>query len=590
MSAKHSTDGDGKQLRGVAYWRMSTDNQDKSIPQQQAEMLPKAKLEGALIVREFKDEGISGGGMNKRDAFLEMVAYCEQAAREGEPVDVVVCYDTSRFSRATSIKTARYIDQLMDAGTCRLLTGERWYDFRREEDRAIFNLTQDFTNNRFLRDHSRRVIRGKKANLATSYFNGGVVPYGFDRMLLDEHDQPRQRVRRGEKIKVRMKGWNVVLVPSENLEEIEVVRWLFRRYATTETSFRALAAELNRKGSLGPGGNSGRHPGASKWSSKQIKEILSNPHHVGDYRYGRRLVGTFHRLAGRDFRETEYGEKRCINPDAHVSRDAHEGLIDRATWDAVQAKIAARRREGRRCRADGFVLSGGLAHCGHCGARMHGCTRSHNGKHGRVFYRYLACSGNKSRPGSCLEFHINEDKLLPFLVKKLQEVYLSAERLEGLRAQLKQRLEAKREGDPERSGRQRAKLAELDRDLRQGARNLVRATENLDLIQEELTAMRAQRDRLQRELEAAEAAAAQPAEDVAAKVDAGVARLYTLPESLRKAKPENLRAVLRLLVYRIDLYFEEPEGRPRRGWYRFAKGVVKLRPVLDLSGSVTHAS
>jgi DNA invertase Pin-like site-specific DNA recombinase len=588
MSVNNSRNGNGKLLRGVAYWRMSTDDQDKSIPQQQGEMRPKAKLEGVEIVREFADEGISGGGMKKRDDFLDMVAFCKQAAEGGEPIDVIVCYNTARFSRATSIKTARYIDELMDEGVCRLLTWERWYDFRKEEDRAIFNLTQDFTNNRYLRNLSEQVTRGKKAHLATNYFCGGAVPYAFDRMVLDESGQEQQRVRRGEKLKVRIKGWNVVLVPTENLEEVEVVRWLFRRYATTETSFRALAAELNAKGVPTAGQGSRRHPGERNWGTGQVKNILTNPHYVGDYRYGHCQVGVYHRLEGAEVRKAEHGEKRRYNEGAHVGRDAHEGLIDRATWDSVQAKIKARRGDSRRCRAGGFVLSGGLTRCGHCGSKMQGHTRTAPGKQGRLVYRYLACDGARRRPGSCREVHIREDKLLPFLVKKLQEVYLSPERLEGLRVQLKARLEAKREGDPERAERLRAKITELDRDIRQGTLNLVRATDNLDLIQEELTALRGQRERLQRELEAAEAAAAQPAEEVSVKVDAAVERLYTLRESLRKARSENLRAVLRLLVWRVDLYFDQPEAQQRGAWCRFAKGVVKLRPVLDISGCEAH--
>jgi hypothetical protein len=254
----------------------------------------------------------------------------------------------------------------------------------------------------------------------------------------------------------------------------------------------------------------------------------------------------------------------------------------------VQAKIELRRGEGRRCRAGGFVLSGGLARCGHCGSKMQGHTRIMPGKRGPLVYRYLACDGARRRPGNCREVSVREDKLLPFLVRKLQEVYLSPERLEGLRAQLKERQEAKREGDPERAERLRVKLAALDADIKQGARNLVRATDNLDLIQEELSALRGQRERLLRELAGVEAAAARPAAEVAAQVDAAVGRLYTLGERLKDVRPENLRAVLRLLVWRVDLYFADPPAGQPGAWCRFAKGVVKLRPVLDVSGCEAH--
>jgi DNA invertase Pin-like site-specific DNA recombinase len=126
--------------RGVAYWRMSSSPQEKSIPQQRAEMLPKCKLEGVEIVREFKDEALSGGSMKERDGFNDALAFCQAEHEAGRRIDAVVCYNTARFSRATSIKTARYIDEFMEAGVCRLLTWERWYDFRKEEDITVFNI------------------------------------------------------------------------------------------------------------------------------------------------------------------------------------------------------------------------------------------------------------------------------------------------------------------------------------------------------------------------------------------------------------------------------------------------------------------
>jgi DNA invertase Pin-like site-specific DNA recombinase len=187
MSQPHPT-------RAVAYYRMSSSPQEKSIPQQRAEMQPKCQLERVEVVREFADEAKSGGGMKKRDEFLEMVRFCQQEAKRGQPVEAVVCYDPSRFSRADSNETSHYIWELRKAGVNRLLTWERWYDFRKEEDRVIHSLQQDFTNNRYLRDLSAKILRGRKDAAAGGYFTGGMVPYGFDRLLLDERGGEVQRI------------------------------------------------------------------------------------------------------------------------------------------------------------------------------------------------------------------------------------------------------------------------------------------------------------------------------------------------------------------------------------------------------------
>jgi DNA invertase Pin-like site-specific DNA recombinase len=64
MSNDHST----KPVRAVAYYRMSTENQEDSIPQQQGAMRPRANLAGVEIVREFGDDvdlqrdGTAAGG------------------------------------------------------------------------------------------------------------------------------------------------------------------------------------------------------------------------------------------------------------------------------------------------------------------------------------------------------------------------------------------------------------------------------------------------------------------------------------------------------------------------------------------------
>jgi hypothetical protein len=66
------------------------------------------------------------------------------------------------------------------------------------------------------------------------------------------------------------------------------------------------------------------------------------------------------------------------------------------------------------------------------------------------------------------------------------------------------------------------------------------------------------------------------------QVDRAVNRLLTFKDELHKTKPERVREILRLLVSRIDLYWEEAApGKRRRVWFRFAKGIIKLRPILE---------
>ena len=582
----------------VAYWRMSSSPQEKSIPQQRAEMLPRCQLVGVEVVQEFKDEGISGGGMGKRDRFLEMVRWCQDRRKAGKPVGVVVCWDTARFSRATSIETAHYIWEFQRAGVHRVFTWERWFDFRKEEDRAIFLLQQDFTNNRYLRNLSAGVTRGKKAVAVAGYFAGGMVPYGFDRLVVDEAGRVVERVKRRERIAVKRKGWHEVLAPipdddpdAARQAERQTAAWLFEQFATRNVSYRTLARELNDKGIPGPGSHYHRQklkPGAAAWTVPAVRGILANPVYAGVYEVGKVAKGQYHRLAGPDICEVAPGTPRTYRSAQTIrTRLEHGGIVDEALWRAVRAKAAERAKLRTYARSGGYVLPGGLLHCGHCGGRMHGSTTRFRGSRQVYEYRRYRCSGNLSKPGTCAHYAVREEAVLDKLVEHLQAVYLAPKRIDGLRRQLLGRTRDKHATAPGRVKELSRRLDNLDDEIRRAAQNVLRCAENIDVLNEGLTALRAERAKVDRQLAEAERVQAAPVVESEAQVEAALARLETLRDRLADAPPDKLGEVLRLLVSRVDVFFEPVEkGRKQR--HRFSRGVVTLRPILEVESCDEH--
>jgi DNA invertase Pin-like site-specific DNA recombinase len=588
-------------VRAVAYYRMSTKEQDKSIPQQKAEMEPRCRLEGVAIVHTFEDEGISGGGMKKRDAFLEMLAFCQERYAQGEPLEAIVCWDTSRFSRATSIKTARYIDEFQEAGVHRLFTWEKWIDFRKEEDRAIFLLNQDFKNHGFAKDHSARTLRGKRTAALAGFFTGSPVPYAFGRILLDEKNQEVARIPRGESIKFKKKGWHTELAPvpaddpdpARQLERQTVV-WLYQTFDSTSVSFRSLATRLNERGVPSPGELS-RTKGKPGWSGQAVRRILTDPIYRGLDYFGETAHGQYHRL--------DKGELKKVDLNLPVVVKAQEewipvplkseAIVGRELWERVQRKIAERRVRKGFPRAGGYVLSQGILHCGQCGQRMHGTTFTDRSGRKTYSYKKYICSSAGLKPGVCRHYSIREDRLLPALVKKIQEVYLNPERLEGLRQQLLAKVQAKQEGNPALVENLTKRLDKLEAEIVQGRRNMlkVKDDEAFTELDAELSVWLKQRDRLRRELAAAQKAQAVPSEEAMATVTRAMGRLEQLREQLDGAAKhrDKLGEVIRLLVSRIDLYFENG-STTKRGHYRFVKGVVKLRMMLEVVGDKTQAT
>ncbi|HEV3446400.1 MAG TPA: DUF3135 domain-containing protein, partial [Gemmataceae bacterium] len=193
-----------------------------------------------------------------------------------------------------------------------------------------------------------------------------------------------------------------------------------------------------------------------------------------------------------------------------------------------------------------------------------------------------------NHPGTCKEWSIREDRLLPFLIRKLQDDYLAPKRLERLRKELLKQAMAETEPDPEVPDRLRAQVKKLDEEIRRATANVLRARDNLDLLNDQLSQLRREREELAARLDAVKRSEATPAEKMAKMVDRAVQKLARLNDELRTADKGRLRAVLRQMIYRIDLYFEEPAGRKKGEHFRFQRGVVKLRAQIELEGNVAQ--
>jgi hypothetical protein len=213
------------------------------------------------------------------------------------------------------------------------LTWERWFDFRKEEDRAIFNLQQDFSNNRYLRDLSAAVLRGKKEAAAAGYFTGGSVPYGFDRLLIDAKGNIVKRVVRGEKLGYRERGWHVALVPipeddpdaARQLERQTAI-WLYTTYDAQNVSYRWLAGQLNAREVPSPAGG--------KWSVQAVTKILTNTAYGGERLLKVALIGSGVALAGgllwRGLRKGRGGREGAI-VGSGFQRDLRQASYSRST-------------------------------------------------------------------------------------------------------------------------------------------------------------------------------------------------------------------------------------------------------------------
>jgi hypothetical protein len=473
-----------------------------------------------------------------------------------------------------------------------MLTHEGWTDWEDARQRLIRGIHQELSNHEPLIIHSSRVIRGQVANVKNGNQNGGSSPYGMCKVLLNELGEAVRIIQRGERIE-KPKGWKTARVPAKGTQEYDTVRWIFETFALADASFRGIATDLNARHVPSPGGKC--------WMVNTVRNILTNPIYRGDYEWGRVSSGDYHRLVNHEVQTVPRpGKVRQENQEPMSLPGTIEPTVSPELWDRCQEKIRERRSEvdanGRRRkpRSAGHLLTG-LLFCGHCGGRMccdgrtpHPYIDKNGKKRIYCYTRYVCRTAVVHGHSRCQAYSIREDKLLPVLVRKLQELYLADDQLELLRAKLFELIEERRGDEPQKLEVLRGRLREIEADIKQGRDNLLRVRDDrvFTELNHALADLVKDRDSVSAEVLRLESASPDNQKADKEVVEKAIEKLRRLGQELANAKPSQLREVFRQMLVRVDLYYEEakPEEEGKKKWKRFLKGVATLRAQVSFSG------
>jgi DNA invertase Pin-like site-specific DNA recombinase len=574
MSDLHSTNG--RKLRGVVYLRMSSDKQEGSIEQQREWATPACSAAGIDVAAEFVDSGRRGHETSKRAGFLDMLTFCQKERDAGRSVDVVVCWASSRFSRADSDETSYYRWQFRQAGVRFMLTklnGMR--DWEKGTDRLLGQVEQEATDHHYVRQMASDVLRGKLANARAGRWNGGKPPFGY-RVVYDVVDPGDDEGRRKKRFRAR-------LAPDEATAPI--VQEMFRRYAAGGESLHSLCRWLDSSGARPARAARGS---AALWTRNVVRRILANEKYLGDLLYGRERKGKFFCLLDAEVKERT--EADGAPPAPYRKPNNHPPLIDRDTFNAVQAALARQRRRTRPDARQVFPLLG-LMVCSHCHTPMTGqvytARGGREGKRSRCVGRtYFRC-GRYAMHGlhsGCHSNRIDEGQIVAALLEKLQDRVLNPRTLARLEKLLAERVAqngAAGSGD----------VSRLERELSRIEVELQRASDRY-LKEEDETLAAALRQgylKMQDRKRAAEAELAEARTHVEPELDpaevvAEARRLADqLAASLASLDKAGLRRLLLKVVERIEVECHA-EMLQRRHRSRFVRALVYLRPglLLDL--------
>jgi DNA invertase Pin-like site-specific DNA recombinase len=380
-----------KKLRVAAYCRVSTDDEEQlnsyktQCEHYTAYIQKQAEWE---FVGLYADEGITGTSIRKRKEFQRLI----QDALDGK-IDLILVKSVSRFARNTvdSLSTVR---ELRDRGIKIFFEKENidsldpkcdmilsiYSSLAEEESRSIS------TNIRWA--HDKRIERGE-------------VIYSFKNLY--GYTQGKDKV--------------VSVVE----HEADVVRDIYHKYLTGY-SIAEICRNLTQNGIQSRSGE--------RWHFSTIDSMLQNEKFAGDV--------ILRKTYSRDFL-TERRVKNTGQAKQKLVENNHPAIVDRATWNAVQAEME--RRSNMRStevtgkgRYDMRYAFSGIIQCGECGTAFR--RHSHSRRNGDV-ERVWTCKEHIRGKQFCSQLSIREDRLERIFIRTFNRVLADRDRaLQAVRQSL----------------------------------------------------------------------------------------------------------------------------------------------------------
>ena len=343
---------------GFSYLRLSNEEaqggESSSITNQRMIVQNYCKQNGITLVREFVDDGYSGGNFD-RPAFQKMMRELEQGK-----ANTVITKDLSRLGRDMR-EASYYAEQFFPEHGIHYIAIADNFDTNRENIMAPFLFAM---NEVYLRDGSRKVkdvLRSKREN--GQYC--ACPPYGYRK---DDDDRHR-------------------LVPDE--ATAPVVLRIFEQAANGDSS-RKIALDLNNDGVIPPlkyrvlyrdeFSAEGAARASDLWNYTTVKRILKNPVYLG------------HTLLGKSKKVSVKSKKKIPVPrdDWAVTENTHPPLVSNALYERAQANLGRGFRDYRAYDHVRKSIFSGIAVCAKCGYSLCSCGTVYKGE--REKYWYLSCT------------------------------------------------------------------------------------------------------------------------------------------------------------------------------------------------------
>ena len=343
---------------GFAYLRLSNEEaqggESSSITNQRMIVQNYCKQNGITLVREFVDDGYSGGNFD-RPAFQEMMRQLSQGK-----ANTVITKDLSRLGRDMR-ESSYYAEQFFPEHSIHYIAIGDNFDTERENIMAPFLFAM---NEVYLRDGSRKVKDVLRSKRESGQYCA-CPPYGYRKDREDKHR----------------------LAPDE--QTAPVVQRIFERAAKGDSS-RKIALDLNSDGVIPPlkyrvlyrdeFSREGAARASDVWNYTTVKRILKNPVYLG------------HTLLGKSKKVSVKSKKKVPVPrdDWAVTENTHPPLVTQQLYERAQQNLGRGSRDYRAYDQVRKSIFSGIAVCAKCGHSLCSCGTVYKGE--REKYWYLSCT------------------------------------------------------------------------------------------------------------------------------------------------------------------------------------------------------
>lgn len=347
-----------------AYYRLSDEekrygNESESITNQRAIVRDYCEKRGIILVKEFADDGYSGGNF-ERPGFQAMLEHLATGK-----ANMVVTKDLSRLGRDMT-ESSYYAERYFPEHDIHYLAPGNDFDSMGDNPMAPFQFAM---NDVYLRDTSRKV----KQTLDLKRKNGkypACPPYGYKKAE-NTTDQ---------------------LAPDENTAP--VVKKIFA-WAASGLSTRSISSRLNEEGVIPPlkyrveyrdeFTPEGAARASDYWNATTVKRILRNRVYLG------------HTILGKTRKVNVKSRRKVPVPEEnwYFTEGTHEPLVTQEQFDLAEHFLSENTKSHAANPAFRHSIFGGIAFCAHCGTAM--CSGGSVYKGERAKYWYLVCNNLTSR-------------------------------------------------------------------------------------------------------------------------------------------------------------------------------------------------